>query len=124
MKTEKLLYYLAIGVGIYVVYRMVTAASQTPAKIGVAASNAIFDFLHPPSNVGVTFHTVLFPDGTSHAVDASTVASDGNFVYNGVDYILSLVSPGNQYVALPAASMVSAPQDMPAGSFGRIGRYR
>lgn len=114
MKTEKVLLYVGIAIVAYIFYQKLkstaTAIVNAPAAIGVAASNTLYDFLNPNAAGAATTHIVVFPDGSSHAVDPSTVASDGSFTWtDGQKYILFAGVGG--YAAVLASSIVSAPTD-------------
>jgi glutamine cyclotransferase len=125
-ETEQLILYGALALGAYFLFRkfssLATGASASLTSAGNSVGSAVYNFLNPspapitaaaPQNIppgsvttpGQVFYTVVFSDGSKHAVDAASVAADGTFTYNGTDYTLAQGIAAN--AAIPTSSIVS-----------------
>lgn len=99
--------FVALGLGaIYVLYRgtkvageAATALLNAPSAAGEAIGSALYDWVHPYNPATDTFYVTNFPDGSRHAVQASTVGQDGSFFYQGTLYTMKNDAAGN-HVAL------------------------
>ena len=87
-KTDDAILALAVGVGLYLAYKAVTAGSNAVAAVGATTNSignsigsALYDLFNPSSSGSDTFYTVAFPDGSNHAVNSGTVDSSGQFVW-------------------------------------------
>lgn len=92
---EKLLIYGGLAFLAYLLYKKFTgtvSAALSPANpVATSIGQKLQSILSPGAanyTPGSTY-VVVFPDGTSHAIDPSTVAADGSFSYNGVTYMLA-----------------------------------
>lgn len=122
---------LIVGAVGFVAYLLWQKLSGAAASVGAATTSAgnsvgtsLFNLFNPSANPtqvanaasippgsvtspGQVYYTAVFPDGSSHAIDASTVMSDGSFTYNGTAYILAQGSAGAN-AAYPASSVVAS----------------
>jgi hypothetical protein len=108
VNVEKIVFYGALLLGGYVVYRTVTAVSRTASTIkagtdavGSAIGRGLYDLFHPNANERATstMFGVWFPPsggfpGAFHAVDSLDVDSSGMFKREGIKYqMLILKTP-------------------------------
>lgn len=112
-----LLVFGALAAGAYVLYQLFTRVPNPVLALnqaGAATGSWLYQLLHPtpssapppsggnipypPGSVtvpGVVYYTTTFDNGATHAVDASTVAQDGSFQYQGANYQLVVGAGGN-----------------------------
>lgn len=93
----------ALGLGAYLLYRLLGVAEAVPkflTSTGETIGGALFDWINPNAGASDTYYNVAFPDATRHSVPSSTVNALGAFSYKGVSYILKTDAKGN-HVALP-----------------------
>jgi|HubBroStandDraft_2_1064218.scaffolds.fasta_scaffold71702_4 hypothetical protein len=81
---------LLIGAGVaavYLLYKKVGAAAQAAGAAYTDTVNKTSDVLSwlfgPAVTLPNVFYTVVFEDGSSHAVPANTVDANGNFTWTG-----------------------------------------
>lgn len=106
-----------LAVGGYLLYQLFSKATPNLNQAGQGAGGWLFNLFHPnptgagsapppaigpvpypPGSVttpGVVYYTTTFDNGATHAVDASTVAQDGSFQYQGGNYQLVVGAGGN-----------------------------
>lgn len=80
-----------IGAGAIAVYLLYNKAAAAAKVVNAAYGGAVLTFsdwlssAFGPSTTAANavFYTVVFEDGTSHAVPASSVDSSGNFIWTG-----------------------------------------
>jgi hypothetical protein len=88
LKKSDLLLLGAGAVLAYVLYKKATAVTQAAGAAYTGSVNTVSDWissLFGPSATaaGATYYTVVFEDGTSHAVPASSVSNTGVFTWTG-----------------------------------------
>lgn len=107
-RVEKWLPYLALAGVAYAGYKLISkvggaaaSAAQSiisaPGQFGSAVGIQLYDWIHPNTAGESLFYVVNFPDGTRHAIGASTVADDGGFSYDNIAYVMKNDAAGNHY---------------------------
>lgn len=81
---------LLIGAGAvlaYILYKKATAVTQAAGAAYTGTVNTVSDALSslfgPAVTASGTYYTVIFPDGSTHAVPGNTVDAQGNFTWTG-----------------------------------------
>lgn len=86
-KTSNVLLVGGAAVALYLLYKSTTAAAKAVGAGYNASVNTVSDALTslfgPAVTIAGTMYVVTFPDGSRHAVDASTVDASGNFSWSG-----------------------------------------
>ena len=87
--------WLLLGVAGALAYLLYSKATQAvaaviawPAEIGNSIGGTLYEWLHPTDAGPDTYYTVLFPDGSKHAVHATDVDRYGAFNFDGSAYTL------------------------------------
>jgi hypothetical protein len=82
-------------------------AANAPAQIGQNISQTIYDTLNPNPAGTLTYYVTVFPDGSKHAVDPATIASDNTFTWSdGQNYTMFTGVGG--HAAVLTSSIVSS----------------
>jgi hypothetical protein len=64
-----------------------SAVNDARVSLGSSIGETIFEWFNKPAGGSSDlYYTVLFPDGTRHAIASPDVSSDGYFNYQGVRY--------------------------------------
>jgi hypothetical protein len=74
-----------------------TLLGGAPQAVGETLSRWTYDILNGDDIGETTFYTVTFPDGTKHAIGATTVSKSGAFAYNGKTYTLYVDASGKKF---------------------------
>jgi hypothetical protein len=127
---DKLLFYGFVGLVLYLLYQKFSSSILSPASApATAGGNLLQKILSPTAanyQAGTTL-VVVFPDGSSHAVDPATVNPDNSFVWpgDGQTYILATGASGAHaaYLASSVVADTTAP-DFTAPGVAGIGTYR
>lgn len=104
--------FAALGIGaIYVLWKgtqaagnAATAIANAPRAAGEAIGSTLFDWTHPYNPASDTYYVTNFPDGSRHAIQASTVQDDGSFFYQGTLYTMKNDAAGNHVAVQVTAS--------------------
>ena len=107
MKSENVKFFLTIGlVGVagYFIYQAIkgipkvgNALLNAPAAIGNDIGSTLYEWINPYPAGYDTYYTVIFGDGSRHAIHSTDVAANGAFTYSGQNYILKTDSAGQRY---------------------------
>jgi hypothetical protein len=121
MKTDEWLTLGLLGVGAYVLYKViqggsavVNAAGNATAAAGNAVGGAVFDALNPNAAGESTYYTVTMPAGGTQAVPASAVNNAGQFTSSGTTYQIYVdptVTSGVNKTAVPLPTDPGAGDD-------------
>jgi hypothetical protein len=111
---EELIKWGAIAIGAYLLYKALTKASDAAgAALNTAQQGTsdiltrLFDPNANAANAASEFAVAVFPDGSSHAIDISTVSATGQFVWkDGQSYTLYRGVGGN--AAVPASTVIDS----------------
>lgn len=94
MNTDNIIKFALVGIGGYIIYRMLTGASAALSTVGNAIGSGLYEAFNPNVLGQTQFLTVNFPDGTSHTVAAGLInSSSGTFTVPANDSSGTYVTP-------------------------------
>jgi hypothetical protein len=133
---DKLLFYGFLGLVLYLLYQKFSgslkAALAPDTATATAGGSALQKLLNPSAanySGGTTYTGVVFPDGSSHAVDPAWVNPDNSFVWppptgDGQTYILAIGASGAKAAYLASSVVDSTAPDFTAPGVAGLGVYR